>query len=168
MIEDKNRKSNGQFRKGCIPLNKGKKMKDETRKKLASSWFQKGHLNWNTRKIGSERIAKDGYIEVKVTDKFHNNEARKNWRNKHLVIYEEYHKCTVDTKKDCVIFLDGNKRNFDIDNLYLVSRAENRTLNAKWGKWDRHSGDKEVGKNAALTVKILQTIRKREEKFRKK
>lgn len=30
----KNRKPNGQFKKGCISLSKGKKMSEETRRKL--------------------------------------------------------------------------------------------------------------------------------------
>lgn len=155
----KNRKPNGQFRKGCVSLSKGKKMSEKTRRKCEHTWFQKGHSNWNTKQLGSERVTKDGYIEVKISDK--PCEGRRNWRSKQLLVYEKAHNCKVDTKKNCVIFLDGNNRNFDIDNLYLISRAENRVLNCNWGKWDRHSGDSEIGMSAILKMRIIREIRKR-------
>lgn len=155
----KNRKPNGQFRKGCVSLSKGKKMSEGTRRKLEHTWFQKGNSTWNTKPLGSERVTKDGYIEVKISDKPY--EGRRSWRSKQLVVYEKAHNCKVDTKKNCVIFLDGNNRNFDVKNLYLISRAENRVLNVKWGEWDRHSGDSEIGMSAVLRMRIIREIRKR-------
>lgn len=157
----KYRKPNGQFRKGVPSFSKGKKMREETRRKLEHTWFQKGAAVWNVKPLGSERITKDGYVEVKITDKFHYPEARKNWRSKQLVVYEKAHNCKVDTKKYCVIFLDGNNRNFDVENLCLVTRAENRVLNTAWGKWDRKSGDSEIGMSAVLRMRIIREIRRR-------
>ncbi|WP_296022313.1 HNH endonuclease [uncultured Treponema sp.] len=157
----KYRKPNGQFKKGVPPFNKGRKMREETRQKLLPTLFKKGNKTWNTRPLGFERISKDGYVEVKITDRFHCPEARKNWRNKQLVVYEKAHSCKVDTRKDVVIFLDGDKRNFDIRNLFLISRAENRVLNAKWAKWDRYSGDSEIGMSAVLRMRIIREIRRR-------
>ena len=159
----KYRKPNGQFKKGVPPFNKGRKMGEETRRKLEHTWFQKGAATWNVRPLGSERVGKDGYIEVKITDQFHHPEARKNWRAKHLVIYEKAHNCKVDTKKNCVTFLDGNKRNFDISNLCLISRAENRVLNARIKKWNRHSGSSEAGMSGVLIARILIEIRKKKD-----
>ena len=155
----KYRKPNGQFKKGVPPFNKGRKMSEKTRQKLLPTLFQKGHRNWNTRPLGSERVNKDGYVEMKVTEI--PNVHRGNWRVKHLVIYEKAHSCKVDTKKNCVIFLDGDSRNFAIENLYLVTRAENRVLNANWRKWDRHSGDIEIGMSAVLRMRIIREIRRR-------
>ncbi len=163
MTEDelKDRKPNGQFKKGHAPFNKGRKMRDETRRKLEHTWFRKGVSTWNTRPLGAERITKDGYIEVKISDQFHYPESRRNWRSKQLVIYEKAHNCKVDTRKYCVIFLDGDKRNFAIENLCLVSRAENRGLNCKWREWDRFSGSTEIGMSAVLRVRIIREIRRR-------
>ena len=157
----KYRKPNGQFKKGVPPFNKGKKMSEKTRQKLEHTWFQKGAAVWNQKPLGSERITKDGYVEVKITDEFHYPEARKNWRSKQLVVYEKAHNCKVDSKKNCVIFLDGDSRNFDISNLCLVTRAEIRVLNANWTKWDRCSGDSEIGMSAVLRMRIIREIRRR-------
>ena len=157
----KYRKPNGQFKKGVPPFNKGRKMREETRRKLEHTWFQKGAAVWNQKPLGSERITKDGYVEVKITDEFHYPEARKNWRSKQLVVYEKAHSCKVDTRKDVVIFLDGDKRNFDIRNLFLISRAENRVLNTNWAEWNRHSGDIEIGMSAVMRMRIIREIRRR-------
>ena len=157
----KYRKPNGQFKKGVPPFNKGRKMREETRRKLEHTWFQKGAAVWNQKPLGSERITKDGYVEVKITDEFHYPEARKNWRSKQLVVYEKAYSCKVDTRKDVVIFLDGDKRNFDIRNLFLISRAENRVLNTNWAEWNRHSGDIEIGMSAVLRMRIIREIRRR-------
>lgn len=121
--------NSGSFKKGCASWNKGKKMSNETKEKVLRTSFKKGHIPARTKPIGTERISKDGYVEIKVSD-IPNVSRCVNWRPKQLWIYEQYHKCKVDTSKDCVIFLDGDKRNFDIDNLMLISRKLNRVINS--------------------------------------
>ena len=44
--------------------------------------FAKGNVPPNHRPVGSERISKDGYIEVKVAEP-------NKWRLKQRVVYEE-------------------------------------------------------------------------------
>lgn len=44
------------------------------------------------------------------------------WKRKHIYIYEQVH--GPISKDSCVIFLDGDRENFDIDNLYLLTRRE--------------------------------------------
>ena len=110
----------GKFRKGQAPHNKGKKMPKEVYEKVKHTMFAKGNVPTNHRPVGSERISKDGYIEVKV-------EEPNKWRLKQRVVYEEVkgkipEGCTI-------IFLDGNKRNFDIDNLRCITRSELLYLN---------------------------------------
>ena len=75
--------------------------------------------------IGSERIRKDNYWYVKVQDGHKNN----NWKPKHQVIYEEHYGKLP--KGSRVIFADGNKNNFDISNLILVSKSELLIMNRK-------------------------------------
>jgi hypothetical protein len=45
------------------------------------------------------------------------------WRPKHHLVWESHHGQPIP-KGHAVIFGDGNNRNFDPDNLILVSRAQ--------------------------------------------
>lgn len=102
----------GQFKKGLIPHNKGKKLSDATKAKLAKTMFKQGNVPHNTLPIGSESEDKDGYLIVKIAEP-------SVWQYKHHIAYGE----TVPNGHK-VIFIDGNKRNFDKSNLQLVSNAE--------------------------------------------
>ena len=82
--------------------------------------FKKGHIPKNHREIGSERITKDGYTQIKITES-------DGWKLKHRLVYEEhYGEIPVGYS---ILFCDGNKQNCDIDNLILVSRSELMILN---------------------------------------
>lgn len=81
--------------------------------------FPKGNIPHNTMELGSETIV-DGYIYVKVNN---NPYSKANWKPKQQLIWEKQHKEKVPPKH-FVIFADGNKRNFDIDNLVLVTEKE--------------------------------------------
>ena len=111
---------NGQFKKGMTPHNKGKKLSDATKVKLAKTMFKSGNRPHNTLQVGTETQDKDGYVMVKV--------AEPNvWQYKHHVAYGE----PVPTGHK-VIFLDGNKYNFESDNLQLVSNAELMSKNTMY------------------------------------
>lgn len=105
----------GHFPKGRVPFNKGKK---------GGGWeptqFKKGHIPANYRPVGSERINVDGYTEVKIADP-------NKWRLKHIVVWEQHNGPLP--KGFAVIFGDGDKQNFELDNLILVSRRQLLTLN---------------------------------------
>ena len=106
----------GHFRKGSIPWNRGLKGYMGANK----TSFKKGTIPPNYKPVGTERIVKDGYIEVKVKDP-------NKWELKHRLIYKEHH--GEIPKGHNVIFADRDKRNFDIDNLILVSKAQMLVLN---------------------------------------
>lgn len=120
-----NRKLNtgrtGRFPKGHTPFNKGKKGSGG----WAPTQFKKGHKAHNWVPIGTERINCDGYVDVKVQD----GKKQKNWKGKHILIWEQ-HNGPVP-KGHAVIFGDGDNRNFDLDNLILVSRKQLLVLNRK-------------------------------------
>lgn len=78
--------------------------------------FKKGDINLRTLKIGAERVGDHGFIEIKVANP-------NKWKKKHRVIYEDYHNVKLN-HRDFVIFLDNDKRNFDIENLALVTVSE--------------------------------------------
>ena len=110
----------GKFRKGQTPHNKGKKMPKEVYEKVKHTMFANGNVPPNHRPVGSERISKDGYIEVKVAEP-------NKWRLKQRVVYEE---AKGKIPEGCtIIFLDGNKLNLNIDNLKCVTRSELLYLN---------------------------------------
>lgn len=84
--------------------------------------FQKGHIPTTKKPIGYERIHPDGYTWVKVAEP-------DIFESKHRVIYKQHH--GPIPKNHNVIFADGNKFNFDINNLILVNNAEFGILNLK-------------------------------------
>ncbi len=109
----------GGFKKGHVPFNKGTKGLTGANK----TSYKKGNIPPNHREIGEERITKDGYIMIKIKDGCLN----KNWVLKHRYIYEQHYGKIPEGHN--VIFLDGNKKNTDISNLKLVSRAEDLIMN---------------------------------------
>lgn len=110
----------GYFKKGHVPQNKGKRMSKEAYDLCKATMFKKGHTPHNHREIGSQRINIDGYCEIKV-------EEPNKWKLKHRVVWEKEH--GPIPKGNAVIFADGNKTNFEIDNLLCVSRRELVKLN---------------------------------------
>ena len=80
------------------------------------------------RPLFSERYGSGGYIEIKYADIPHGT-RNQNWKTKQVYVYEQYYNVEVDGKKDAVIFLDGNRYNFDINNLMLVSRRVLTVIN---------------------------------------
>lgn len=152
--------NSGCFSKGRTPYNKGKSwneyMSIDGQKQSRKTTFNKGNKPKNSRPIGSERIDKDGYIEIKYQDGHRN----KNWITKNRYLYEKYHNCKIQ-KEDKVIFADGNNRNFAKDNLILVSSTELAIMN-KRGLYKR---------NKALTiagVSVAKIISKIKEKGARK
>ena len=105
----------GQFLKGQVSHNKGQKMSPDVYKRCAPTMFKKGQVPINHKEVGSERINVDGYTEVKVAEP-------NRWKLKHRMLYEHYTGEKLSSN-DAVIFLDGNKQNFNIDNLFKLSRA---------------------------------------------
>jgi hypothetical protein len=96
---------------GLTPWNKGKKV---------PAIRGARHPCW--KPLGSERIDST-FVRVKVK-----NRGRGAWKSKHSRIWEEANGRKVP-RGHVVIFADGNKRNFDLDNLILVSRSELSVMN---------------------------------------
>ena len=107
--------NSGCFKKGDEPWNKGKGMSDEVREKVKGTWFKKGQKSHNHRPLGSTRITVDGYTEIKIAEP-------NRWVLYHRHLYERAHGEKLK-KSDAIIFADGDKTNFAIENLVKVSRA---------------------------------------------
>ena len=74
----------------------------------------------NSMPIGSEFVTK-GIVQIKV--------SKGKWIPKHRFLWEEVNGPVP--KNHVVIFSDGNNRNFNIDNLILISRKHLAILNKK-------------------------------------
>lgn len=107
--------NSGCYRKGDEPWNKGKVMSDEVKEKVKGTWFKKGQIPKNHKPVGSTRVDRDGYKLIKIAEP-------NKWALYHRRLYEETHGEKLK-KNEAVIFADGDKTNFDLDNLVKVSRA---------------------------------------------
>jgi len=100
----------GKWKKGHIPWSKGKKC----------IWGRKYFRS--KYPLGTERINKEGFVEIKTSYHKHYNYERK-----HVVIWEKAN--GKIPKGHVVIFADKNRQNFDLNNLMLISRAELAVMN---------------------------------------
>ena len=137
-------KNNGRFSKSSIPWNKGLSYMPNNKE----TRFQKGNIPHCHREVGEERIDKYGYVQIKV--------AEPNvWDLKHRVIYREHYGEIPNGHN--IIFADGNKMNFDIDNLIAVSKSEMLILNNNNLRFE----DKELTKVGVNIAKVIDKAKKR-------
>ena len=115
---------------------------------LKKTQFKKGHVPHNTLPVGSTYTDRDGYVYIKIAEP-------DVWKQKHYLIWEKINGKVPESS--CVVFLDGNKQNYDINNLMLVTRAENCILNKK----RMRTGDVDLDKTAILTARLISKTCKR-------
>lgn len=146
----------GHYQKGNIPLNKGKKwdefMSKEGQANSRKTTFKKGDKPFNTAKIMAEVEREDGYLYRKIKDTNYPGLSRYNWKAVHHIIYEEKHGKIPESHK--IVFADGNKKNFDINNLILVSNSQLLILNKK----GLITSDPEITKIGVNTAKVIDKI----------
>ena len=134
---------NGNFKKGSTPWNKGLKGYMGANK----TSFKKGTIPPQYRPVGSERINKEGYLEVKIADP-------NKWELKHRYIYKKHYGDIP--KGHNVIFADTDKTNFNIDNLILVSKSEMLILNRNKLIYE----DNELTKIGVNIAKVMDKVKK--------
>jgi hypothetical protein len=137
------------FRPGHVSHNKGKT--GYCPPGCEKGWFRTGHMPHNWQPVGTEIIDENGYVKVKTRNP-------KTWKFKHRLIWEKAHGKVP--RGHLVNFADGNRQNFALDNLILVSQGEHAVMN-------RHrlrSGYGELTKagKAVADIKMLIMDRKRE------
>ena len=106
------------FRKGNIPVNKGKHLSDfvssEAIEKMSKGWFVKGRIPHNAKPNGYESI-RQGIIYIKTPE--HGRMVAK-----HRYLWQQkYGEIPANT---CIVFRDGNSMNCTIDNLMAIRRDE--------------------------------------------
>ena len=144
--------NSGCYRKGDVPWNKGKGMSEEVKEKVKGTWFKKGEIPKNHRPIGSTRVSVDGYKLIKIAEP-------NKWALYHRHLWEKTHGEKL-SKNEVVIFADGDKSNFDIDNLVKVSRSNLLYLNNKKLIFD----DPELTKTGVNVSKVAEKINELERK----
>jgi hypothetical protein len=131
----------GRFPKGIVPANKGIKgthVSPETE-------FKKGHKPRNQMPVGTEILRVDGYVYVKIAEP-------NKWRQKHVLIWEAAN--GPKPKDNRILFGDGDRLNFDLDNLILVTPAQMVRLN------QRHliQNDADLTRTGLQVVDIINKI----------
>jgi len=140
---------NTRFKSGFEPLNKGK---PKTWVGGETTQFQKGNRPHNYVPVGSERVNGDDYVDIKISDP-------NQWRGKHLIVWEQHNGRSVP-KGYAVIFGDRDRRNFDPDNLILVSRGQLAIMNRR--NLIQQSAD--LTRSGVLVADIYQKISQRKRK----
>lgn len=138
----------GCFAKGAEPWNKGKNWHSGGRSR--ETQFRSGHNPHNWHPVGYERLTKDGIWERKVAD---TKVKRQDWRPIHVLQWETDNGPVP--KGHIVIFKDGDRENFDPDNLECISRSENMRRNSV------HRLPKEVASLVQLVGALNRQINKR-------
>lgn len=144
----------GHFEKGHMPMNKGRPMSKELYEKTKHTMFKKGNIPANRSPIGTEKERADGYVWVKVQD----GQLNKNWKLKHVCVWEREHGPLPKGK--VVTFLDGNVRNFNIDNLKAIDKATNARLNQNHFRYK----EKELTEAGIAVAELITAIHKRKKK----
>lgn len=129
----------GCFKRGFSAWNKEVKTGVKPRR-----YDKNGDVIWLEKPIGSERVEKKGYTLVKI-------KVPNTWEYKQRVIWKEIHG-EIPTNH-VIIFADGNKSNFDIDNLICISKNELRQLN----RYKLKKDDADLTKVGIGIVKLKHT-----------
>lgn len=143
------------FPKGHRPMNKGRKqteyMSAEQIEKTKATRFRKGQVPKSHKPVGYLRITRDGYIEVKTREP-------NVFELKHRLVWSEY-KGEIPPGYN-IQFLDGNRQNVSIENLYMISRSEQlrteNSLHARYPEEIRHL----IQLKGALNRQINKAIEK--------
>jgi hypothetical protein len=135
-------KSDGRFKPGSVPSNKGKKMNDEQKEKCSHTFFKPGHkMNDEQKEKCSHTFFKPGHLPHNTKQDGVITERRDKrgipqlfirialgkWQYYKCYIYEQHY--VPLQKGDVIRFVDGNTLNCSIGNLEKITQAENLKLN---------------------------------------
>ncbi|EJM92466.1 HNH endonuclease signature motif containing protein [Pseudomonas sp. GM67] len=114
------------FQKGQASWNKGVSYVAGGRS--AETRFKPGALSGKAalllQPVGTERVTKDGIRQRKIRD---DGPPQRRWKSVHMILWEESNG-TVPPGH-IVVFRDKNTEHIEIDNLELITRAENMRRN---------------------------------------
>jgi len=134
------------FKKGQVPFNKG--IKGINYPGCVSTQFKKGLVPANYKPVGTIRINSDGYTDIKV------GEGLRQWKLLHRINWEKVHGPIA--KGMVLIFKDNNKQNVEVDNLEILTKAQNMKRNTV------HNYPPEIVHLVQLKAAINRQINKKE------
>lgn len=137
----------GRFEPGHVPANKG--THPPTRGRMAQTQFKAGHTPHNKLPIGSIIMKADGYMWQKL------GEGARDWRQKHILVWEEAHGPIPDGH--IITFKDGDKTNYDLENLAMITMAESIELTRR----GLRTGDKTLTETGILIARLNCKISKK-------
>ena len=140
------------FPKGHTPWNAGRKGWSAGGKSRETR-FKKGEKPWTWKPIGSERVTKDGTLQRKVSDTGY---PPRDWVAVHALLWREAN--GEIPEGHIVVFRNGDKSDIRMDNLELITRAENMRRNSY------HNYPKEIATLIQLRGAINRQINKRASK----
>jgi len=128
-----------QFKKGHVPANKGLRRPGWHAGRMQETQFKKGGRSGAAAKnwvpIGTIRPDSEGYLRIKVREAVSGQEAFGFGNSKVWPMYNRYlweqHKGPIPPKH-LVVFKDGDRAHCVIENLELLSRADNARRNQMW------------------------------------
>lgn len=110
------------FQKGQPSWNKGISFHSGGRS--AETQFSPGTMPHNHVPVGTERTTRDGIRQRKTHD---DGPPHRRWKSVHMIMWEEAHGEVPDGH--IVVFRDRNTANIVMENLELITRAENMRRN---------------------------------------
>lgn len=146
------------FQPGQEPPNKGKPMAPEVYEKCKKTMFKKGHIPKNHMEVGEYTRTTDGYLVRKVKEE---GIQRERFELVHRATWEE-HNGPIPAGK-MVSFLDRDKDNCSIENLFLTDNEENLELNRSGLRF----GNAEFTKAGIVVAKVRIAARNRKKEAKK-
>ena len=137
----------GHFMKGQPSHNKGMKMSPEVYEKAKGTMFKPGNRPHNAVPVGTIVLATIGYYKEKIAEP-------DIWEYCHIKAWKEAYGDIPDGM--LVSFKDGNRENWNVENLILLSKAEHGCLNAS----HMRSEFPEITEAAANVAKLKMKARK--------
>jgi hypothetical protein len=157
------------FTKGHTPANKGLRRPGWSKGRMAETQFKSGNISGfaekNWKPVGTILPDSVGYLRIKVRERipgarefgWHSNV----WKLYHHSIWEQEH--GPIPPKHLLVFKDGNRANCKLENLELISMAENARRNQMWTRYPRELAEA-IQLNGQIKRKIRRLTNGKEQK----
>ena len=155
------------FKKGQTPVNKGVKRPGWHAGRMKETQFKKGcrsgiaARNWVP--VGTIKADTEGYLRIKVREAIHGEEATGYGNTKVWPLYNRYlweQSYGPIPPSHIVAFKDGNRQNCVIENLELISMADNARRNSMWKRLPR-----ELAQVVQLGGQLKRAINRKQRKL---
>jgi hypothetical protein len=123
------------FPKGHVPANKGTRRPGWHAGRMKDTWFKKGQFPFNRDPefyvLGALRVNSDGYIDMRVSF----DKGAKGWRALHRILWQDAHGPVPPGH--IVVFKDRDRLNVELENLELITLADNARRNVMWNNYPK-------------------------------